>query len=274
MRLGMINGWDDASIREVREKGLSHVEFCMNTKWEGIDLLKEAPEIAARLKRHGVACGAVGRWGEGRIDDDGKIIQKGLTHDKHIIDVAATIGAPVFNVGSNVAKNLSFDENLEATAAYLREIIDYATAKGIKVALYNCSWGNFAYDSRTWVPLLKEFPALGLKYDPSHSIRRGGDYLAEMRDFSKYFYHFHIKGTMDIGGVPYDDPPAGMDDIKWGPVFNLLYTNGYKGMVSLEPHSGRWSDAMDQWGVDFSIRYISQFIMPEDYVAKKQLYRP
>ena len=45
---------------------------------------------------------------------------------------------------------------------------------------------------------------------------------------------------------------------------NILYTQGYNGMLSIEPHSGYWKGAMGQWGIDFTIRYIRSMLMPDD----------
>ena len=57
---------------------------------------------------------------------------------------------------------------------------------------------------------------LYIKYDPSHCIYAGGDYLKETRDWGDRFLHIHLKGSLKIDNERFDDPPAGMDQTNWG----------------------------------------------------------
>lgn len=61
--------------------------------------------------------------------------------------------------------------------------------------------------------------------------------------------------------------PVGLDQTNWGAVMDVLYTVGYNGMLSIEPHSGYWMGVRGQWGVEFTINYIKPYIMPEDYTV-------
>ena len=67
----------------------------------------------------------------------------------------------------------------------------------------------------------------------------------------------------------------GLDQVNWGAFFSMLYTKGYNGMVSLEPHSSYWQGPLGEWGVDFSINYARQFIMPDSYEEHtEKIYAP
>ena len=275
MKLGIIQDWSEAGFRFAQSKKLDAVEFCVNHNYDSSEFAAKVPQIKALSQEMGVAVGSIGRWGAKRIDDTGAIIPAALQDDKNLIDAASALGCPVFNCGCNWTEGKSFAENCRIATDYFSQLLAYAEGKNVKIAVFNCDWGNFVVSPETWRVILSDLPALGIKYDTSHCIGRGGDYLMEMRDWGERIYHFHVKGSSYIGGEHYDDPPAGLDDVRWGPVMNLLYTKGYDGMLSIEPHSNKWRDAMGEWGVDFTIAFMRPFVMPDDYASSgKSPYMP
>jgi len=47
-------------------------------------------------------------------------------------------------------------------------------------------------------------------------------------------------------------------------VMAILYTHGYEGALSLEPHSHVWSHGpKGDWGVRFTIDMMRRYVMPE-----------
>jgi sugar phosphate isomerase/epimerase len=82
-----------------------------------------------------------------------------------------------------------------------------------------------------------------------------------MSDYGDRIAHFHIKGTVRAGKRKVDDPPAGMDDIRWGSVFAVLYSRGYNGDLSIEPHSAIWKGELGEAGIRFTKNYIEKFLM-------------
>ena len=266
MKLCIINGWEEEHFKAVSEKGLHAVEFCANDNYDSAEILAKAEKIKSYSEKYDVAVASIGRWGMDRIDESGSIKPEAMQHDKNLVELASIVGCPVFNCGVNYAESFSFDENCEFAIKYLSELIAYGKERNVKIAVYNCDWSNFIYNERAWAVILHALPDLGIKYDASHCIHRNGDYLKEMRDWAKRFYHFHVKGVLYIEGKEYDDPPAGLDQINWGAVMTLLYDNDYNGALSIEPHSGYWKGGKGQWGVDFTIKYMSQFLMPDEYL--------
>ena len=274
MKLGIINGWEEGHFKAVKAKGLEAVEFCINYNYDSYEVLKKAEEIKANSEKYGVIVGSIGRWGMDRIDDDGNIIPEALQHDKNLIDLASIVGCPVFNVGCNFIESKTYYENCQLAIEYFSILLEYAKPKGVKIATYNCDWANFVCEEKAWSVVHGALPELGIKYDASHCINRGGDYLKELRDWGSRVYHFHVKGILYVAGEGFDDPPAGLDQINWGAVMTMLYVNDYNGVLSIEPHSGKWKGAKGQWGVDYTINYMRQFIMPEDYEASADPYMP
>ncbi|MBR3767809.1 MAG: sugar phosphate isomerase/epimerase [Clostridia bacterium] len=274
MKLGIINGWEEGHFKAVAVKGLEAVEFCINYNYDSAEVLKKAEEIKENSIKYNVGVASIGRWGMDRIDEDGNVIAEALQHDKNLIDLASIVGCPVFNTGCNFIESKTYYENCLIAIDYFKTLIDYAEGKGVKIATYNCDWCNFVCEERAWAVVHGALPELGIKYDPSHCYNRGGDYLRELRDWGDRVCHFHVKGVLHIAGDGFDDPPAGLDGLNWGAIMTMLYVNDYNGVLSIEPHSGKWKGAKGQWGVDFTINYMKQFIMPENYEASSDPYMP
>ncbi len=276
MKLGIINGWNEEGFRYVKEKGLEAIEFCVNYYSDSKAFLEKAPEVAELSKKYGIPVGSTGRWGAIRLDEEGNIIEKMLQEDMDIIKAASIMGCPVFNCGCNRVQSLSYYENCQRAIEYFGKLLDFARPLGVKIAVYNCGWNNFIYDDKAWEIVLGALPELGIKYDVSHCFAHGGDrnYLRELRDWGHKILHFHIKGSLYIDGVRYDDPPAGLDQTNWGAVMDMLYTKGYDGMLSIEPHSEYWKEAKGSWGVDFTIQYIRPYVMPDGYTSNETPYFP
>lgn len=274
MKLGIISDWSEEGIKYVRDKELDCVEFCCNYNYNSAEFLAQAENIKTYSMKYNVPIASTGRWGMDRFDENGDVIPQALEDDHNVIIACAIIGCPVFVTGVNAVKSKSFEENCEAAIEYLGNLIEFAKPLGVNIAVYNCDWSNFVYGPKAWSVVLSALPQLGIKYDVSHCINRGDDYLRELLDWGDRILHFHLKGTMYVGNEYYDDPPAGLDDTNWGKVFNLLYTKGYNNAISIEPHSGKWKGARGQWGIDFAINYIRPYIMPDNYAQGANPYMP
>lgn len=274
MVLGIINGWDEGHFQAVSKMGLKAVEFCINHNYNSDEVLARAAEIKANSEKYGVQVGAIGRWGMDRIDENGNPIPEALHHDKNLIDLAGFLSCPVYNVGCNYTKAFSFYENCQIAIRYFSELIAYAKEKGVKIAVYNCDWSNFVFEEKAWSVVLGALPELGIKFDSSHSINRNEDYLRVLRDWKERVYHVHIKGNLRIDNDTYDDSPAGLDTTNWGAIMSLLYIANYDGMLSIEPHSGNWRGRKGQWGVEFTVKFMRRFIMPEDFEHDDDIFMP
>ncbi|MCL2815347.1 MAG: sugar phosphate isomerase/epimerase [Oscillospiraceae bacterium] len=264
MKLGIIKDWNEESFAYASKKGLDFLEFCVNDDGAAADFLPKTEDIKKWAAQYKIPAGSLGRWSGMRICPDGSINEAAKQSDLALIGAAAKIGCPVFNCGVNYVNSKSFDENIDTAAAYLAELVQYGQQKGVKVAVYNCSWDNFVTSPEAWSKILPRVEGLGIKYDPSHAAEGNRDYLAELRDFGKYVRHVHIKGVVKIDGHVYDNAPAGLDMIQWGAVMDMLYTNRYTGGLSIEPHSGYWTGRRGEWGIDYTIKYMRPLLMPDE----------
>lgn len=240
MKLGIIADPVEQSFQNAQEKGLPFVEFCVNIGQDCREFLSRTDELREYERRYGVSVGAIGRWGTDKITSDGSILKEEWENSCALIDAAQQLGCTVLNTGVNYVESLSYFDNIRCAISFLEKLIDYGKKRGVRIAVYNCRWNNYLCTPEQWKLVLGHLPELGIKYDSSHCIYDGGDYLQEMRDWGSRFYHVHLKGTLRIGGQRFDDPPAGLDQTDWGAFFSVLYAVGYQGLLSIEPHSRVW----------------------------------
>jgi len=264
MKLGIISWPAEEGFRYVKKYGLDTTEFCINVGTDAKAYAARAEEIKGYCEQYGVRVASIGRWGTKRVTAEG-FNQEEYEQDLALIDLAGAIGCPNFTCGCNAVEGMPFEENAQLAVEYFKALVKYARPKGVTVLAYNCDWGNIIHDKRGWDFVLPKIPELGIKYDASHCINRDGDYLHEMMEYGQHIGHFHIKGTLRVRGQNIPDPPAGLDDIPWGAVMAILYTHGYEGALSLEPHSRVWSEGpRGDWGIRFTIDMMRRYLIPED----------
>ncbi|MFR5865055.1 MAG: hypothetical protein DBY40_02930 [Clostridiales bacterium] len=257
MKLGMISpSHDAAGIQRIKALGLDYAEFDVNA--DDISYLNRA-EIRKALSETGVKLGAVGRWGRDRITADGSICAKEQKDEFDLIDMCAELGCPVYITGCNYVDGLSYYQNVSAAIAYFQSLIDYAAGR-VKLCVYNCSWNNYVNKPHEWDIINDHLKALGIKFDPSHTVNGGRDYLSEAALYGANFDHVHLKGTLNIDGRHIDDPPAGMDMINWGALLSILRKYNYQGMLSIEPHSATWQGELGEQGLKYTIDYFKKLL--------------
>ena len=257
MKLGMISpSHDAAGIQRIKALGLDYAVFDVNA--DDISYLNRA-EIRKALSETGVKLGAVGRWGRDRITADGSICAKEQKDEFDLIDMCAELGCPVYITGCNYVDGLSYYQNVSAAIAYFQSLIDYAAGR-VKLCVYNCSWNNYVNKPHEWDIINDHLKALGIKFDPSHTVNGGRDYLSEAALYGANFDHVHLKGTLNIDGRHIDDPPAGMDMINWGALLSILRKYNYQGMLSIEPHSATWQGELGEQGLKYTIDYFKKLL--------------
>ncbi len=260
MKFGMINGFSDKSFDYVKSKGLSFIEICRNYDEDTLKFIDAVDDIKRNIERTGIEIASVGRWNAlpnvgGKLDAD--------VYDLMVrtMDAAHAVGAPVFVCGCNQDKEISLLRNFNFAVEYFSRLLEEADKRNMKLAVYNCSWGNFVHSPAQWSIVLGELPQLMLKYDCSHAYYRNSDYLEELDKWCERIAHFHVKGAVSVNGRRIDDPPAGMDNLDWPRIFAILYKHGYDAGLSIEPHSATWKGELGEVGVDFTINYIRPFIL-------------
>ena len=260
MRVGRIqNNYSKEGFDIVKTLGLEFIEICCNNEMEVQALLDSKEQVKKNIKQTGIDVSCVGRWNH-NLNENGSINPEKAQKYFDLLEAAIYLGAKTFVCGCNYDNNISRYKNYQNAIEFFRSIVIKANGR-IKVAIQNCDWNNFVVSPRDWEIVLGEIPELMIKYDASHAYNRGEDYLGQLNDWCEKVAHIHIKGTTHAGKKAVSDPPAGMDDIMWRPIFSILYSNGYKGDLSIEPHSKIWQGELGNAGIKFTRDFIKQFIL-------------
>lgn len=258
MKLGRIAWFEEADFQSAKEQGMEFIELDVNSRAQ--EFLDHLDVIRQRSQEYGMPVGAVGRWGSNRIGKEG-ICQDELELEYRLIEAAASLNCDVYITGCNYVEELSYYENCGLAISYFEKLIAFGAERGVKIAVYNCRWNNFVCTPMAYTMIHGYLKDLYIKYDPSHCIYDGGDYLKEARDWGDRFLHVHLKGSLVIDGERFDDPPAGMDQTNWGAFLAILYAKGYDRCLSIEPHSANWKGELGDKGVDYTIRYFKNLIL-------------
>ncbi|NLN56246.1 MAG: sugar phosphate isomerase/epimerase [Clostridiales bacterium] len=261
MKLGIITSHDRTGIKQVADLGLKYAEFDVNG--DDISYLTGNEEgIKAAMGEFGVEIAAVGRWGRNRLNSDLTVNTKEQKDEFDLIDFCVNVGCPVYITGINYVNGFSYYSNVSAAIGYIKSLIAYANGK-VKICTYNCEWNSYVDKPREWDIIHDHIKELGIKYDPSHAVNAGRDYMAEIVKYGNRVYHIHLKGTINSNGIHLDDPPAGMDMINWSAFVSVFRRFGYDGVLSIEPHSATWTGELGEKGLKYTIKYFKSLLFEE-----------
>ncbi|MCD6351791.1 MAG: sugar phosphate isomerase/epimerase [Armatimonadetes bacterium] len=260
MTLGFITDRSEYDFWFAKEHGLD-LEVTVNPPFDALDAL---PSLLELQDKYGVRVASCGVWGAEHTSDDSATAEAAHALVPRLIDFAVALGAPTCCVGlGNEIEDASLQEHVDRMLPLLRGWIEIAEDKGVRLALYNCHWANWAYRPESWELIWGALgdTSLGLKYDPSHAFYDNRDYLEELLAWGDKVTHFHVKDTLKIGDRIVEDVPAGMGSIDYARIVGVLNYHGYTGCLSMEPHSGTWMGPKRYEGLLLSVNYMRQFVL-------------
>ena len=260
MTVGFITNMSEQDFWFAKEHGLE-LEVTINPPFDAFDAL---PGLLELQDRYGVKVASCGMWGAEYFADDPSEAEAARERVRRLIDFTAALGAPTCCIGGgSEVEGMSLKEHVERFLPLLRQWIEYAESKNIRLAIYNCHWANFAYKPESWELIWDALgeTSLGIKYDPSHAFYDNRDYLRELLAWGDKVTHVHIKDTLKLGDQIIEDVPAGLGNIEWGKFVAILHHHGYTGCLSMEPHSGTWHGPKRYEGILIGVRHIRQFIV-------------
>ncbi|WP_324717226.1 sugar phosphate isomerase/epimerase family protein [Carboxydochorda subterranea] len=258
-RLGFITDLSEEDFRFAADEGLV-VEYNVND--ETIDGFLAKEETISRYEQeYGVAFSAIGRFGRDRISDDPAVRNREEASAIALMEWCARHRVPTFVCGAGPAAGRSMEECARRAVDVFGRLVEVGRRLGVRVAVYNCDWGNCVDRPSMWEKVHGALPGLGIKYDPSHAIYGGRDYLAEAAAWGHRFVHFHAKDSLPVGGKRFTDPPAGMGVTAWGPLLALLYHHGYWGDIIIEPHAEPWVRTLRYPGIRIARRTLEPFLI-------------
>jgi sugar phosphate isomerase/epimerase len=260
MTLGFITNHSESDFWFAKEHGLK-LEVTINPPFEVLDSLGRVLDLQDKYRVSIASCGV---WGAKHTSADTSEAEAAHALGFRLIDYAASVKAPTccIGLGEEIAGS-SLQEHVDRMLPVLKRWIEYAEDKGVRLAIYNCHWANWAYRPEAWEIIWEALgdTSLGIKYDPSHAFYEGRCYLHELLNWGDKVTHVHVKDTLKIGDTIVEDVPAGMGSIDYGRVVGVLNHKGYTGCLSMEPHSRTWLGARRYEGILLSVRYMRQFVL-------------
>lgn len=265
-------------VDKAAEMGFEGIEF--------IDLPKEknqserlalAEELRERVEKKGLSMVAY-TVGARLWQPNEELLRAEIARVKGEVDIAAALGAPVMRHDlvwelEKTGEGRSFHGMMPKLAATVREIADYAAAKGIRTCSEN--HGRIAQDSdrmEAFVTLVNH-DNYGLLVDMGNFLCVDEDPVTAVSRVANFAFHAHAK---DMLILPHDTDPAGLiatrgagllraTAIGHGSVpvercIRVLKRAGYDGWLSLE-YEGR-EDCL--WGIAEGKKNL------ESYLAKIQ----
>lgn len=259
-RLGFIADLSEADFRYASRHRLV-LEYNVND--DTLDgFLAQEEQLGRWMRQYAVPFSAIGRFGRDRIADDAATRAREEASAIALMEWCARHEVPTFVCGAGPDRGRPAEECARRAVDAFGRLVEYGRRLGVRVAVYNCNWGNCVDRPEMWEIVLGAIPQLGIKYDPSHAIYGGRDYLAEAAAWGHRFVHFHAKDSLPVGGRQFTDPPAGMGITAWGPLFAVLYRHGYRGDVIIEPHAEPWVVALRYQGLDIARRTLEPLMTP------------
>lgn len=260
MTLGFITNFTEQDFWFAKEHGLE-LEVTINPPFDALETLAQVRELQ---ERYGVRIASCGVWGAPHTSADEGEASAAHALVPRLIDYAAQVGAPTCCIGlGEEIEGASLAEHVERMLALLRQWIEYAEEKAVRLAIYNCHWANWAYKPEAWELIWEALgeTSLGIKFDPSHPFYDNRDYLQELLDWGDKVTHVHVKDTLKVGDRIVEDVPAGMGNIDYGKIVGILNHKGYVGCLSMEPHSKTWHGPRRYEGILLSVRHMRQFVL-------------
>ena len=220
------------------------------------------------LDRHGLEISSLAFY-PNNLHPDPAERRAANTHLRKVIDAAAKLDVGIVGtfVGRDKTKNVP--DNFREFRKVWPRLVDYAEARGVKIAIENCpmifSWDewpggtNLASSPAIWDEMFSivDSPSFGLNLDPSHLVWLQIDYERVVRDYASKLFHVHAKdmeidrdglyrnGTASLGMGWQVPRLPGLGEVRWDRFVAALYRAGYDFVVSVE-HEDRAFEATEE----------------------------
>jgi sugar phosphate isomerase/epimerase len=259
IKLGFIaHNNDEGDVKWAHEAGLPYVEYNYHVDFD--DAFPDHGNLPLWLRANGVHVSAVGCWGQEFISKDAKTRERAVERLKNTIRFASSLNCHVVMTGGGDREGDDLKSKVKDVVETYKPVLPFAQENGVRMCFYNCHWVNCVTGPAAWDVVLKELPGIGIKFDPSHPYHDGDDPYQHLADYGEHVIHFHAKEVLKVGDTTVDEPMAGQGDFHWGRLIGILYKHGYRGVISIEPHSKTWSGHMRRPGIMVAKRHLEQYM--------------
>ena len=221
------------------------------------------------------------------MDADPEKRAAAISHLYKVIDASQKLGVNLVTTFIGRDQRKTVEENLELVRQIWPPILEYAGARGVKVAIENCpmlfgpdQWPggqNLMTTPAIWRKMFEILPYdnFGLNFDPSHFVWQMMDYIAPLYEFKDKLFHVHFKdiklypeklrqvGTMAYP-LDYMSPKIpGLGDVDWGRYVSALTDIGYDGFACIEVEDRAFESSRERIldSLRLSKRYLDQFVI-------------
>ena len=192
------------------------------------------------------------------LDPDLAAREDAHAHLRRLVDASQRFGVGLVCTFAGADPARPLDENLEEFRRVWPPLVEYAEARGVRIAVENCPmvfdrsrWPggtNLSYCPAAWDAMFEAIPspALGLNLDPSHLVWLQVDYERAVRDYGSRIFHVHAKDTeirrdelyrrsiLSLGVGWQAGRIPGRGEVDWARFVGALRYVGYDGVVSVE----------------------------------------
>ena len=221
------------------------------------------------------------------MDADPEKRSAAISHLYKVIDASQKLGVNLVTTFIGRDQRKTVEENLELVRQIWPPILEYAGARGVKVAIENCpmlfgpdQWPggqNLMTTPAIWRKMFEILPYdnFGLNFDPSHFVWQMMDYIAPLYEFRDKLFHIHFKdiklypeklNQVGIMAYPLDymSPKIpGLGDVDWGRYVSALTDIGYDGFACIEVEDRAFESSRERIldSLRLSKRYLDQFVI-------------
>lgn len=259
MKLGFLTSGTVEDVRFAARHGFGCVELAL---FGETPLFADHGELKAALQAEGVELAAVSLFGKNYRDPDAKQRRAHLDLWERVADLAAALGTEVFIAGAGRTPGVPDEAQWDTVPEEFASRVAAVQKRGLTFAFYNCHWENVVDRPAAWERVLPKLPGVGIKFDPSHPVYDGRDWMPELLAAGPHLLHIHAKDVLRAGDRLISDPNPGLGQIAWGPFFAILYEVGYDRAICIEPHSRLYAGENRDRFLVLSGRYLRQFMLP------------
>lgn len=234
-------------VKQLNPKGFECYELNFSdVAGEILPNVKEHSKIIAdALEGRSVSC--IGYYGNPISNEDDRSNLKGLIESAHLYG-CNTIGLFAGNVAGK-----SVPDTIPDFKRVFTELCKVAENNGVRLGIEGCGGGwnsnytNIGYCQRAWELMFDavDSPALGLEWEPAHTLSQLADPIPQLRKWAKKVVHLHgkdvslawdvIRADGIACGIPYDwHRTPGFGDTNWSDIFTILLMNGFEGACDIE----------------------------------------
>lgn len=236
-----LNGKVNHSVCRWCYNSIDLEELCKASKDMGIQSIEIiGPEDFPMLQKYDLSCGMVSGIRDGYGIEKGwnkiEYHQPLIEIYKYLIDETAKAGfTNVICFSGNRDATINDEQGLINCAIGLKQIMGYAEKRNVKIVMEllnsKVNHKNYMCDLTSWGVALCD--AIGsdnfkLLYDIYHMQIMEGDVISTIKQYNKYFAHYHT------GGVPGRNEIDETQELFYPAIMRAIVDTGYKGLVAQE----------------------------------------